>query len=151
MIVPSVERTITVAQPLPAVWRFLSDYTTTEEWDPPTISTERTGGDGGLGTTYHTVARFRGNGTEIDYVVTEYVELERLTLRGQAASMRLDHTMTVAGTPGGGTRVTYLSEVTVRDDVDRLTTPLFDAGLLDELADVVAESLQDSLEHLELR
>ena len=39
---PVVERTITVDQPPELVWRFVSDFTTTEEWDPPTVSTERT-------------------------------------------------------------------------------------------------------------
>ena len=67
---PVVERTITVDQPPEAVWQFLADFTTTEEWDPPTVSTERTSGDGGLGTTYHSVAKFAGQRTEVDYVVT---------------------------------------------------------------------------------
>jgi hypothetical protein len=30
------------------VWAFLSDFTTTEEWDPPTVSTVRVTGDGKL-------------------------------------------------------------------------------------------------------
>ena len=45
---PSVERTVTVTQPIEKVWAYLSDFRTTEEWDPPTVSTVRTSGDGGV-------------------------------------------------------------------------------------------------------
>ena len=56
----SVERTITVSQPIAKVWAYLSDFTTTEEWDPPTVSTVRRSGDGGVGTTYSNVSKFLG-------------------------------------------------------------------------------------------
>ena len=35
------------------MFAYLSDFTTTNEWDPGTVSTERVSGDGGVGTTYH--------------------------------------------------------------------------------------------------
>lgn len=44
---PTLERTITVDTPLDAVWAFLTDFTTTERWDPPTVSTELASGSGG--------------------------------------------------------------------------------------------------------
>lgn len=104
---PVVERTITVDQPPLAVWRFLADFTTTEEWDPPTVSTERTSGTGGVGTTYHNVAKFRGRRTEVDYVVTDYVEGRCLRLRGAATGLDLVDTFTVEPTRSGGSQVTY--------------------------------------------
>jgi hypothetical protein len=39
------------------VWAFLSDFTTTEGWDPPTVSTVRATGDGGVGTEYANTSR----------------------------------------------------------------------------------------------
>ncbi len=82
---PSVERTLTVDKPIEQVWEYLSDFRTSEEWDPPTVSTERTSGDGGVGTTYRNVSKFLGNETEVAYEVTEYVERERYQLRGTLA------------------------------------------------------------------
>lgn len=79
---PSVERTITVDQPIAKVWAYLSDFRSTEEWDPPTVSTTRTSGDGGVGTTYHNVSKMLGSETEVDYVVTDHVVERVLQLRG---------------------------------------------------------------------
>lgn len=140
---PVVERMITVARPPEAVWRFLADFTTTEEWDPPTVSAERTSGDGGLGTTYHNVAKYRGRRTEVDYVVTEYVENHCLQLRGSATGLDLVDTFTVQATPGGCC-VTYQASFTP------CTAPgaAVELPSMTTLGDVVAESLQDSLEHL---
>ncbi len=41
-------RTVTTANPLDKVFAYLSDFTTTTEWDPGTVRTVRTAGDGGL-------------------------------------------------------------------------------------------------------
>jgi uncharacterized protein YndB with AHSA1/START domain len=140
--VPVVERTITVDQPPSAVWRFLADFTTTEEWDPPTVSTERTSGDGGIGTTYHNVAKFAGRRTEVDYLVTRYVEGHCLELHGTALGLELVDTITIDPTPDGGTRVTYAARFMPCQD-EGFTLPS-----MTSLGDFVAESLQDSLEHL---
>ena len=69
---PTVERTITVERPVQAVWTYLTDFTTTEQWDPPTVSTVCTSGDGGVGTTYHNVSRLLGREVEVDYEVVQY-------------------------------------------------------------------------------
>lgn len=140
---PSVERTVTVAQPLPKVWDYLSDFRTTEEWDPPTVSTTRTSGDGGVGTTYHNVSKFMGNETEVDYVVTEYVEHERFQLKGDAGAFQLLDTITFAATDDGGTAVTYHADFDP-EGVAKLTTPLLPMALK-LLADKVAESMEEKL------
>ena len=44
-----VERTFTVPQPPDAVFDYLGDFTHTNEWDPGTVETTRTSGDGGVG------------------------------------------------------------------------------------------------------
>ncbi|NGZ99852.1 hypothetical protein G5V59_04825 [Nocardioides sp. W3-2-3] len=69
---PTVERTITVPKPVSVVWDYLSDFTNTEEWDPPTVSTTRTSGDGGVGTTYKNVSSMLGHETEVDYEVVRF-------------------------------------------------------------------------------
>ena len=45
------------------VFAYLSDFTTTTEWDPGTVRTTRESGDGGIGTRYRNVSRFLGRET----------------------------------------------------------------------------------------
>jgi carbon monoxide dehydrogenase subunit G len=143
---PSVERTVTVTQPLDKVWSYLSDFRTSEEWDPPTVTTVRTSGDGGVGTTYKNVSKFLGNETEVDYVVTEYVERERLQLKGDAGgSLDLLDTMTFVS-DGAETSVTYHAEFEPHG-VAKLVEPLLPLGLK-VLADKVASSMQEKLARL---
>jgi len=42
-------RTVTVDKPLHKVFTYLSDFTTTTEWDPGTVRTVRTAGNGSVG------------------------------------------------------------------------------------------------------
>lgn len=76
-----VERTVTVDKPIATVWAYLSDFSTSEQWDPPSVSTTRTSGDGGVGTVYQNTSKLLGAQTEVTYTVTEHVEQERLQLQ----------------------------------------------------------------------
>lgn len=143
---PSVERTVTVQQPLSKVWSYLSDFRSTEEWDPPTVSTVRTSGDGGVGTTYKNVSKFLGNETEVSYEVTEFVEQERLQLRGDAGdSLKLLDTLTFESS-GEETSVTYHAEFEPQGAA-KLAAPLLPLALK-VLADKVAESMETRLRDL---
>lgn len=142
---PSVERTVTVDQPLEKVWEYLSDFRNSEEWDPPTVTTVRTGGDGGVGTTYRNVSKFLGNETEVTYEVTEYVERERFQLRGDAGSLQLLDTITFEPTETG-TSVTYHADFDPQGAA-KLAAPLMPVALK-LLADKVAGSLEEKLRAL---
>lgn len=142
---PSVERTITVDQPVERVWTYISDWTNTEEWDPPTVRTERTSGDGGVGTRYHNVSKFLGSEQEVDYEVKELVENSRMQLAGDAGSLTLLDTITLRPTESG-TELTYHAEFTPHGAA-KLAEPLMPAGLK-VLADRVAESLEEHLRAL---
>jgi uncharacterized protein YndB with AHSA1/START domain len=142
---PSVERTVTVDQPIEKVWTYLSDFTTTEEWDPPTVSTVRTSGDGGVGTTYTNVSKFLGHETEVKYVVTEHVANQRLQLAGDAGSLDLLDTLTFEPT-ATGTSVTYHAEFSPHGAA-KIVEPLMPLALK-VLADKVAASMQEKLEAL---
>ncbi|MGA8255748.1 MAG: SRPBCC family protein, partial [Nocardioides sp.] len=110
---PDVERTVTVDQPVSKVWEFIKDFRTTQQWDPPTVRTDRTSGEGGVGTTYLNVSSFLGNETEVSYVVTDCVEEKRLQLKGDAGdSLTLLDTITLEPTLEGGTSLTYHAEFT---------------------------------------
>src|SRR5688572_7664880 len=75
---PHIERTITVPKPVDQVWAFLSDFTTTELRDPPTVRTTRESGDGGVGTVYRNVSKILGHETEIEYTVVDVEPLKKL-------------------------------------------------------------------------
>ena len=142
---PSVERTVTVEQPVEKVWAYLSDFRCTEEWDPPTESTTRTSGDGGVGTTYHNVSKLLGSEQEVTYEVTAYEENSRLQLAGDAGSIKLLDTITLESS-GTTTSVTYHAEFNP-EGAAKLATPLLPAGLK-ILADQVAKSLEEHLNKL---
>lgn len=58
-------RTVVVSKPLKAVFDYLSDFTTTTDWDPGTVITMRGHGDGGVGTSYLSTSRFPGRATRL--------------------------------------------------------------------------------------
>lgn len=143
---PDVERTVTVDQPRQKVWDYLTDFRNAEQWDPPTVSCERTGGDGGVGTTYHNVSSLLGSEQEVDYEVVEHVEPERFVLAGDAGSIQLRDTITFADGADGGTAVTYHADFTPQGAA-KLTAPLLPAALK-ILADKVAASMEEKLRAL---
>lgn len=95
----------TQADPMRA-WAYLSDFTTTNEWDPGTVETKRVTGDGGVGSTYRNVSKFLGRKTELTYQVLDYQPGRRLALVGRNKSVVAHDTITLEPS-GSGTRVTY--------------------------------------------
>ncbi|MCL8026969.1 SRPBCC family protein [Nocardioides bruguierae] len=143
----TVERTVTTQTPIQQVWDYLSDFTTSEQWDPPSVSTTRVSGDGGVGTTYHNVSELLGSRTEVDYVVSAFDRPHRLQLQGDAGPhLALQDTITLREADGGGTEVTYHA-VFDTEGAASLLAPVLPAGLK-LLADRVAASLQDHLDAL---
>ena len=99
-----------VAQVEPDVaFAYLSDFTTTTEWDPGTVRTVRAEGDGGVGTVYLNTSSFAGRQTELTYVVTDLRAPELIALRGENSTLVAIDTMTLEPVPGG-TRVTYQAD-----------------------------------------
>ena len=106
-----ITRTVTVDRPVEAVFDYVSDFTTTTEWDPGTVRTVRVTGDGGGGTTYRNTSRFLGRTTELTYVVRELSHGERISLRGENATLVALDTMTLRQVEPGHTELTYRAEL----------------------------------------
>lgn len=140
-----VERTITVSKPLEQVWEYLSDFTTTTEWDPPTVRTTRQSGDGGVGTTYLNVSKMAGREVEMTYTVKTYEPQRELVLRGENAVLETLDTIRVSANPAG-TVVDYTATFTPKGAA-KLIEPLLPLGLK-KLADDTQDSLQQHLEAL---
>jgi uncharacterized protein YndB with AHSA1/START domain len=142
----SIERVVEVTTPLERVWSFLTDFTTTEQWDPPTQSTVLVSGDGGVGSVYRNVSKILGHETEIEYTVTEVQPHSRFRLHAQTDSMSMVDTMDFEQTPDGGTRVVYSLEVSP-EGVAKLAEPLMPLGLK-KLGDDAAEQMTAVLQGL---
>jgi len=149
---PDVERTITVDKPIDQVWDYVTDFRSSEQWDPPTVRTERTSGDGGVGTTYHNVSSFLGSEQDVTYEVVEHTPPAggapgRFVLHGDAGSITLVDTITFTSEAADRTAVTYHAEFVPDGTAAKLAAPVMPAALK-VLGDKVAASLEEELRKL---
>jgi hypothetical protein len=142
---PHIERTITVPGRAEEVFAYLADFTTTEEWDPPTQSTELVSGTGGVGTRYRNVSKFLGKETETIYTVVTLDAPRRIELAGDTSSMSLHDTITVEE-QGDEVRVTYRAEFHP-EGAAKLLTPLLPPALK-ALGDSAADQMDSCLRRL---
>lgn len=138
-------RTVVVSKPLKAVFDYLSDFTTTADWDPGTEITVRQHGDGGVGTCYLNTSRFLGRTTQLTYLVEELVDQRRIQLRGQNKTVTATDTMTFRTLPSG-TEVTYAAEFTFKGPA-RFIVPLFKPAF-ERLGDQAEAGLRKALNRL---
>jgi uncharacterized protein YndB with AHSA1/START domain len=117
-----LRKKVTVDTPLDRVFAYLSDFTTTTEWDPGTVKTVRVTGDGTVGTEYLNTSAFAGRQTQLTYVLQELVPNKRIALRGENETVVAFDTMTFR-TVGTGTEVTYTADFTFKGRA-RLVAPL---------------------------
>jgi carbon monoxide dehydrogenase subunit G len=141
-----VERTFTVPRPVEAVFDYLSDFTTTNEWDPGTIETTRTSGDGGVGTTYANTSEFLGRRTSLTYETVAHERPDRVQFRGTNKTATALDSMSLRDT-GGGTEVRYRADFRFTFPVN-LVAPLVIRGRLEKLADETVAQLERSLLNL---
>jgi hypothetical protein len=117
-----LQKTVIVDKPLNAVFGYLSDFTTTTEWDPGTVATVNHHGDGGVGTTYLNTSTFLGRQAQLTYIVSEFIPGKRIQLRGQSRALTAVDTMTFRSIEAG-TEVTYTAEFSFKGP-SRLLAPL---------------------------
>ncbi|WP_338751733.1 SRPBCC family protein [Janibacter alittae] len=142
-----ITRTITVDTPPSAVYAYLSDFTTSDQWDPGTIDTTLVEGDGAVGSTYHNRSVFRGNETELTYVTMDLQEDRLVVMRGENRTVIVQDTMSIRPGPGGvGTELVYEADFTFKGLV-KLATP-FLRGPLTKLGDEAEEALNRELPRL---
>ncbi len=128
-----MQRQVAADCPPEVAFAYLADFTTTEQWDPGTVRTERIDGDGGVGTRYANTSRFAGRTSDLVYRVTALTPGERIELRGENASVVAHDTVIVAPRPNG-CLVTYQVAFAFKGWL-RWTEPLLRiavAGLLDK-------------------
>jgi carbon monoxide dehydrogenase subunit G len=140
-----VERTFSVPRPVETVFDYLSDFTTTNEWDPGTIETTRTSGDGGVGTTYANTSEFNGRRTELVYETRVHERPDRVHFQGKNKTVTTVDAMSfVPSADGAGTQITYRADFQFVFPLN-LVAPLVLRGKLDKLADETVEQIEKSL------
>jgi len=115
-------KTVVVEKPLDTVFGYLSDFTTTTDWDPGTVITVRRHGNGGVGTTYLNTSTFLRRTTQLTYVVDELVDQQLIQLRGENKTVIAVDTLTFRPV-ASGTEVVYAAEVTFKG-LSRIAAPL---------------------------
>lgn len=140
-----MQREVTTDAPPDAVFGYLSDFTTTEQWEPGTVRTTRISGDGGVGTRYANTSRFAGRTSDLEYEVIGVTPGRSIQLRGQNDSLVAHDTITV--TPHeDGSKVTYRIEFAFQGWL-RWGEPLLRIPV-NNLMDEGVESLQRELAKL---
>lgn len=138
-------RTVVVDKSLRDVFDYLSDFTTTTDWDPGTVITTREQGNGGVGTTYVNTSRFLGRTTHLTYLVEEFVDQQCIRLRGENKTVTAVDTM-IFRPLASGTEVTYAAEFTFKG-LSRLTAPLLQPAF-ERLGNQAAAGLRKALNRL---
>ena len=134
------------------VFAYLSDFSTTADWDPGVIEAERLDSEIRVGSRVRVLASFRGRRAELIYTVVRYEPPRLITLRGENATVVSLDTIAVqaleaAAGQATGARVTYDAQLTMKG-ILRVGDPLLArafrpvgdnalAGLRRKLADTV--------------
>ena len=140
---PSVTRTFTTTASPEAAYAYLADFTNAESWDPGTRTCERTGGDGGVGTTYRNVSSFLGREVELTYTTAELAPPTRVHLRGRNESFE-GHDIFEIRPSGRGAEVTYRADMSF-SGLSKLASPAV-AAYLPVLARKTVDQLRTCLD-----
>jgi carbon monoxide dehydrogenase subunit G len=130
---------------------YISDFSSTQEWDPGVVEAERLN-DAAVreGTEFRLVAKFLGRRTALTYRIVEYDPQRAVTFRGENATVISNDRITFEAV-GEGTQITYDAELLLKGPL-RLADPLLRlafnrvgnralAGLKHKLAPVHPEAL----------
>ncbi len=120
----TTRRTISVNTPVNDVAAYLSDFSTTAEWDPHTVSCRQLD-DGPItvGTRFENVQRLAGRRSTLTYTVTDFDAGRRVVLEGGGKTVRTRDEMVFGRTARGGSLVTYIVDVRL-NGVARIGRPL---------------------------
>src|SRR5690242_21737212 len=81
------------------VFAYISDFSTTREWDPGVVEAERLNEAAvGEGTEFRLVAKFLGRKTSLIYRIVEYDPPRALTFRGENATVTSNDRITFQAT-----------------------------------------------------
>jgi carbon monoxide dehydrogenase subunit G len=116
---------------------YLSDFSTTAEWDPGIVEARRlTPAPTALGSRFELISNFGGNRQRFEYVVTEFEDGKRVALRGDGEKAVTVDVITVSPAPAGS-RVGYTADLRLKG-VLRVAEPLLRGKLVRMCDDAIA-------------
>jgi carbon monoxide dehydrogenase subunit G len=134
---------IETPRPPAETFAYLSDFSTTQEWDPGVVKARRIGdAPVGHGTEFRLVAVFLGRRTGLTYRIVEFSPGKAVTLRGENATVVSLDRITFEPSDGG-TRVTYDAELALKGPL-RIADPLLGLAF-DRVGDRALEGLRETL------
>ncbi|MBF4769088.1 SRPBCC family protein [Nocardioides agariphilus] len=139
-----LNRTVLTRWDPDSVFDYLLDFEHAEEWDAGTVSCERLGGDGGVGTRYRNVSKFLGRETTLDYEVEKVVPGRQFVITGGNKTVESEDTVIVTPTISGGTEVEYRARMTFKG-IAAVVSPLL-TPFLKRLADDTEQQLRATLD-----
>lgn len=117
------EASLHTPRPPEEMFAYLSDFSTTERWDPGVIEAERLGeGPVHEGTEFRLLTSFLGRKVPLVYRIVEYDPPSAVTFRGESSTVvSLDR---ITFEPAnGGTRITYHADLALKGAL-KLADPL---------------------------
>jgi carbon monoxide dehydrogenase subunit G len=115
--------TIDIQQPREDVFAYLSDFSTTEQWDPGVVEAKRVNGAAvGQGSEFRLVAEFLGRKNELTYRIVEYDPPCAVTFLGENATVMSRDGITFEEI-AEGTQVTYDANLALKGLL-RIADPL---------------------------
>lgn len=122
---------------------YLSDFSTTQEWDPGVVEAQRIGdAPVGEGTEFRLVADFLGRKTALTYRIVAFEPGKAVTLRGENATVVSLDRITVEPSDEGA-RVTYDADLGLKGPL-RIADPLLRLAF-DRVGDRALEGLRAAL------
>jgi carbon monoxide dehydrogenase subunit G len=110
-------------RPREDVFAYLSDFSTTAEWDPGVLRAERLNGAGvDEGSEFRLVAQFLGRKTSLTYRIVEYDPPHAVTFLGENSTVISRDRITFEPTPSA-TRITYDADLALKGPL-RIADPL---------------------------
>jgi carbon monoxide dehydrogenase subunit G len=111
-------------RPPEEMFAYLSDFSTTEEWDPGVIEAKRLGEEPVReGSEFRLLASFLGRKTPLTYRIAEYDPPHAVTFRGESSTVVSLDRITFEPSGGGGTRITYDADLALKGAL-KLADPL---------------------------
>ena len=143
----TVERTVTTNADLEQVAAYLSDFSTTEQWDPNTASCRQIdAGPVRVGARFANTQKVGPARTTLEYRVTGYTPNSFVELECDSRLLRSVDRMQFSHGPGGTTTVTYRASINLKG-IGGLAEPGFKI-VMNRIADKAAASMGRHLDEL---
>jgi carbon monoxide dehydrogenase subunit G len=143
-VATTLDRTITVPGEPEAVFDYVADFATTEEWDPGIESARKTSqGPVGLGSEFELTAVFMGRKLRTTYRIVGYERPTEVVIKGGTNRFTSTDTLTVTPTDDERVRVGYRA-VFELGGLLRFAEPLL-RGTFERIADKAVAGLAEKL------